>query len=107
MSSLLLRFGLWIVLISLALYVLLETFPNSPASEFVSGPLIPRMGLAGVLMVVSGFLLTFFEKAAKKVTRQRCVVCRKPITHGEIYCREHLRRVLEEEHDRRHAIHRT
>lgn len=103
MSSLLLRFGLWIVLIALALYVVLETFPNAPATEFVSGPMLPRIGMVGVLMVVGGFVLTFFEKAARKVIRQRCTVCYKPIAHGEIYCREHLRRVLEDEHDRRHA----
>jgi len=103
MSALLLRFGLWTVLISLALYVISETFPSGPTAEFLSSSLLQKIGLVGVLMVAVGFVVSFFDKAASKVMKQRCTVCRKPIPHGEIYCREHLRRILEDEDHRRHA----
>ena len=42
-----------------------------------------------------------FEKGAKAVVKNRCAVCRTPIPHGAIYCREHLRTVLAREDDRR------
>ena len=104
MSSILLRFGLWITLIALALYVVHETFSSSPAAEFISGPMLVKIGMVGVGMVIAGFALSFFEKAAAKTRKQRCTVCRKPIPKGEIYCREHLRQILEEEDHRRHTM---
>lgn len=105
MSGTLLRFGLWVVLIALALYVIHETFPNAPQSEFISGPMLQKIGMVGAGLVLLGFLTGLFGKAADKTFRQqRCSVCRKPVMHGELYCREHLRRILDEEHDRHHAI---
>lgn len=105
MSGTLLRFGLWVVLIALALYVIHETFPDAPQAEFISAPMLQKIGLVGVGLVVLGFVISLFEKAAAKTFRQqRCTVCRRPVMHGEIYCREHLRRILDEEHDRHHAI---
>jgi hypothetical protein len=104
MASTLLRFGLWIVLIGLALYVVHETFADAPAAEFISEPMLVKIVIVGVGMVVIGFLIKIFEKAAAKTMKQRCTVCRKPVPHGEIYCRQHLREILEQEHDRRHTI---
>lgn len=104
MSSTLLRFGLWIVLIALAFYVIHETFPEAPQSEYISAGMLQKVGAVGVGMVLLGFVLGLFQKAAAKAFKQRCTVCRRPIPHGEIYCREHLRKILEEEDERIHGM---
>jgi len=42
------------------------------------------------------------ERGAKVVTKNRCVVCKTPVEHGAIYCRQHLRRILRHEEDKSH-----
>lgn len=102
MSSTLLRLGLWIILIAVALYVLHETFEGMPASAYFEGDLLTKVLVLGGLLVGAGFVMRLFEKGAKVVTKNRCVVCRIPIAPGAIYCRAHLRGVLEREDDRSH-----
>lgn len=102
MSSTLLRLGLWIVLLVVALYVLGETYEGLPAEEFFAPAMLQKALVVGVLLVVSGFVLRLLEKGAKVVTKNRCVVCRTPIPSGAIYCRAHLRSVLHREEDRGH-----
>jgi predicted nucleic acid-binding Zn ribbon protein len=57
--------------------------------------------LAGVL-IAAGFVVRVLEKGAKVVTKNRCVICKTPISKGAIYCRAHLRSVLHREEDRSH-----
>jgi predicted nucleic acid-binding Zn ribbon protein len=47
--------------------------------------------------------MRLFEGGAKVVMKNRCVVCKAPIEHGAIYCREHLRRVLSREDEKTHV----
>jgi hypothetical protein len=40
-------------------------------------------------------LLAIIEKAGIRVAGARCKICRRPIEHGKIYCRDHLREMTE------------
>ena len=102
MSSTLLRLGLWIIIIVLALYVVHETYENSPIADIVSVDLMQKALMVGGAAVVLGIVLRIFEKGSKVVTKNRCRVCRTPIPPGAIYCRAHLRSILHEEDDRTH-----
>ena len=102
MSSTLLRLGLWIVLIVVALYVLGETYEGLPAEEFFAAEMLQKALVVGILLVAGGFVMRLLEKGARVVKKNRCVVCKTPIPSGAIYCRAHLRSVLNAEEDRRH-----
>ncbi len=102
MSSTLLRVGLWIILIVVALYVLHETYEGLPIAEYFATPMMQKGLVVGVLMVGASFAMRILEKGAKAVTKQRCVICKTPVPKGAIYCREHLRNVLHREEDRSH-----
>jgi hypothetical protein len=103
MSSTLLRAGLWLILIVLALYVIHEGYPNSVVAEYISQDTLQKAGLVGIVLLAAGIVLSITGRAASKIPLHRCKVCGKSVPKGEIYCREHLRRILEEEHDRSHG----
>ncbi|SRR6266849_7217575 len=103
MSATLLRLGLWILIIVLALYVLQQSFEGSPITEYMPINMLRNAMLVGFLLLVVGVALRVFEKGAKKVVKHRCAVCRTPIPHGAIYCRAHLRSVLQSEDEKTHA----
>jgi hypothetical protein len=102
MSSTLLRLGLWIIIIVLALYVVHETYEDSPVAEMVSMDLMQKALMVGGAAIVAGFVLRLFDKGKRAVVKNRCRVCRTPIPSGAIYCRAHLRNILHEEDDRTH-----
>jgi predicted nucleic acid-binding Zn ribbon protein len=102
MSSTLLRLGLWIIVIVLALYVIHETYEESPVAEMVPVELMQKALVVGGLSVVVGIIVRMLEKGQRAVTRNRCAVCRTPIPPGAIYCRAHLRNILHEEDDKTH-----
>src|SRR3954462_7140918 len=102
MSSTLLRLGLWIVLLVIALYVLQQTYEDAPFADFFAPAMLQKALVLGGLLVAAGIVVRLLERGAKVVTKNRCVVCKAPIEHGAIYCREHLRRVLSREDDRTH-----
>ncbi len=102
MASTLLRLGLWILVITLALYVIQQTFENSPVAEYVPMKMLQHASVVGALLLVAGIVLRMFEKGAKAVVKNRCAVCRTAIPPGAIYCRAHLRAVLHEEDERTH-----
>jgi predicted nucleic acid-binding Zn ribbon protein len=103
MSSTLLRLGLWIILIVVALYVVHETFEDSPVADFVPFAMQQKALAVGAALLIAGVVVRMFEKtAAKVVVKNRCLTCRAAIAPGAIYCRDHLRRVLAREDDRTH-----
>ena len=102
MSSTVLRLGLWITIIVLAAYVIHESFEDQPLAEMIPMPLLGKALILGAGLVIVGIVLRIFEKGAKAVVKNRCAVCRTPIAHGAIYCREHLRTVLSREDERTH-----
>ena len=102
MSVTLLRSGLWVVLSVLVLYVLHETYEESPLVEFFSPTIMQRALVLGGILLLAGLVMRLLEKGTKVVARNRCAVCRTPTAPGAIYCRAHLRRVLNYEDDRSH-----
>ena len=102
MSSTLLRLGLWIILIVVALYVLQQTYEGLPVAEYFAPAMLQKALVLGGLAVIAGFVVRVLEKGAKVVTKNRCVTCRTPIAAGAIYCRAHLRSVIHREDDRTH-----
>jgi hypothetical protein len=102
MSSTLLRLGLWVVLLVVVLYVLQQTYEEAPFVDFFAPAMLQKALLVGGLLVVAGFVMRLLERGAKVIVKNRCIVCRLPIEHGAIYCRQHLRQVLSREDDRTH-----
>jgi hypothetical protein len=102
MAATLQRLGLWILVLVLALYVIHESYVDSPIAELVTFDLMQKALIVGALAVIAGIVLRILEKGAKAVVKNRCAVCRTPITPGAIYCRAHLRSILHEEDDRTH-----
>jgi len=102
MSSTLLRLGLWTVLAVVALYVMHETFAETHLAEYFSTPMLQKAVDVGFLLIIAGLVMRMLEKGAKKVVRNRCAVCKTPVPSGAIYCREHLRNVLQREDERTH-----
>lgn len=103
MSATLLRLGLWIILIVVVLYVVHETYPESPVGEYVAIDLLGKVAIVGAGLLIVGIAMRLLEKGSKAVVKHRCAVCRTPIPAGAIYCRAHLRRVLHDEEDRTHG----
>lgn len=101
MSTTLLWIGLWLVAIVMGLFIGKDVFPGAPLVEFITTPLLVQGGAFGVLLAAAGIVLRLFERVAPK-SKRRCVVCRKPVFGQEMYCRDHLRGILEEEDERTH-----
>jgi hypothetical protein len=102
MSSTLLRLGLWIILLVVALYVLQQTFEEAPFVDYFAPAMLQKALVLGAFAIAAGVVMRILERGAKVVTRNRCITCRTPIDHGAIYCRQHLRQVLSREDDRTH-----
>ena len=104
MSSTLLRLGLWITLAVVALYVLHETFAGTHLEEYFSESILQKTLIVGLLMIGAGIVARVVEKGASKVIpKNRCKICKTAIAPGAIYCRQHLRSVLDREDQRTHA----
>jgi hypothetical protein len=103
MSTTLLRLGLWTVILVLAVYVLASTYPDEPWAEMISTQMLQQALVVGGAVTVIGLVARVLGKGAKVVAKNRCRVCRTAIVPGAIYCRAHLRSILEHEDDRTHA----
>ena len=104
MSSTLLRLGLWITLAVVALYVLHETYAGTYLEAYFSESLLQKSLVVGLLMISAGVVTRLFEKGASKViAKNRCKICKTAIPSGAIYCRQHLRNVLDREDQRTHV----
>lgn len=104
MSSTLLRLGLYTLVLTLVLYVIDSSYPDSLLAELITVSLVQKFFTAAGVLIVAGVVTRIFETGAKKVApKNRCRVCKTQIAPGAIYCREHLRNVLELEDRRTHA----
>jgi predicted nucleic acid-binding Zn ribbon protein len=54
---------------------------------------------AGVLLLVTSFLLSMVLRVSNKVTGSRCPRCGKPVQQGHIYCQDHLKEVVNRSRD--------
>lgn len=104
MSTTLLRLGLWTVILVLALYVLVSTYPDATWSEMIPMRMLQQALTLGVIVVIIGTVMRILGKGAQAVTvKNRCRVCRRPINVGALYCREHLRSILADEDEKTHV----
>ncbi|MBV8545052.1 MAG: hypothetical protein JO093_02270 [Acidobacteria bacterium] len=103
MSSTLLRLGLWVILLVVVLYVLQQTYEDAPFVDFFAPAMLQKALALGGLLIAAGVVMRLLESSAKAVVvKNRCVVCKTPIEQGALYCRPHLRRMLNREDDRTH-----
>jgi hypothetical protein len=103
MSSTLLRLGLYLVICNLILFVLSSTFEDTKLGELVTSSLLQHLFILSGVLVVAGMVMRLFAKSAgKSFSKNRCSVCGTPIPHGAIYCRPHLRGMLEREDKKTH-----
>jgi hypothetical protein len=104
MSSTLLRLGLWVILLVVVLYVLQQTYEEAPFVDFFAPAMLQKALALGGILLAAGVVMRLLERGAKVVVKNRCVTCKTPIENGAIYCRQHLRRVLNREDDRTHRL---
>jgi hypothetical protein len=104
MAITVLRLGLWILILSLALYALDTSITNSPFAELVNVGLVQNVMILGGLLFVVGLVLRLLGKTAGKVLHKspHCRVCNVAIPDGQIYCRTHLRGMIEREDRKTH-----
>ena len=102
MASTLLRSGLWVIFFVIVMYVLHDTYEDSPLVEFFSPAVMQRTLILGSVLLGGGLVASLFRKKNGAVAKSRCVICNAPIVKGGIYCRDHLKRVLDLEEERTH-----
>lgn len=102
MANTLLRLGLWIMILVLALYVIDESYPDQPIAEMIPTAMLQEALALGVILVIAGIVTRILGKGAKVVKKNRCQVCRTVIPAGALFCREHLRTILTEEDEKSH-----
>ncbi|HSP13715.1 MAG TPA: hypothetical protein VLV78_03060 [Thermoanaerobaculia bacterium] len=104
MSSTVLRLGLWLLILTLGLFIFDSKFDETALGELITPTLLQHMLVLSIALVGVGLAWRIFEKTAQKVVvKNRCKVCGTPVAHGAIYCRTHLRGVLEAEDRRTHS----
>ncbi len=102
MSSTLFRIGLWIAIVVLASYVITESFEGSAIAEMIPMDLMTKVLVLAVLAIIAGLVAKMFEKGKQAGSKNRCRVCGTAVATGAIYCRNHLRKVLELEDRKTH-----
>jgi hypothetical protein len=103
MSSTLLRLGLWLLVILMALFVVRESYAEQQFVEMIPTSMLQHALILSALLVVAGLVVRVFDKGVSSTSKARCRVCKTAIPQGAIYCRQHLRNVLEREDRRTHS----
>ncbi|HSP33992.1 MAG TPA: hypothetical protein VLU46_06755 [Thermoanaerobaculia bacterium] len=105
MSSTVLRGGLWLTIVTLAAFIFDSQFDETPLGQMITPTLLQHMFTFSGVLIVLGLVLMVVEKATHKVSKakNRCRVCGAQVTQGAIYCRQHLRSILEAEDRRTHS----
>ena len=104
MATTLLRLGLWTVILVLVLYVLATTYPDEPWADLIPMAMLQQALMVGAAVVAVGIVFRILGKGAKVVgPKNRCQICRRPIASGALYCRQHLRSIIEQEDEKTHV----
>lgn len=105
MGSTILRSGLWLMILTVVAFIFDSNFDETPLGQLITPTLLQHMFILSSALIVIGVVVKVFEKTTSKVAaaKNRCRVCGTVVPHGAIYCRAHLRHVLEEEDRRTHA----
>jgi predicted nucleic acid-binding Zn ribbon protein len=102
MFSTLLRLGLWILILVLALYVVHETYSDQHWAEMIPMPMLQQALALSIVLIVAGIVTRLLGVGVKAVNKNRCRVCKTVIPSGALFCRAHLRTILHEEDDKTH-----
>lgn len=105
MSIVILRTGLWSLVVILVAYVFTETLPDSPVAELVTGQLLYLLTQIALGVIALGLVVGLVEKFWMG-RPGKCRTCGQKIPSKALYCRRHLNEVLEEE-DFRHRTMNT
>ena len=62
MWTTLLRLGLWITILVLALYVIDEAYAEQPIAEMISTTMLQQALVVGALLIVAGIVARVFDK---------------------------------------------
>ena len=105
MSSTLLRLGLYTIILTLVLFVLSSTFEDTKFGELISSSLLRDLFIVSAILIVAGLVTRIFKKRPGSAvsSKNKCRVCGTPIPQGAIYCRPHLRGMLEREDRKTHS----
>ena len=87
------RTGIWVIIATLAAYVIRETYLGEML-VFLNEQLLQRALMLGAGAIGLGVLAWIGSKIFPK-KKGHCKICRQSIPPGAIYCRIHLRDVLE------------
>jgi hypothetical protein len=102
MYSTLLRLGLWILILVLALYVVHETYSDQHWAEMIPMRMLQQALVLSIGLIMAGIVARLLGAGAKAVNKNRCRVCKTVIPSGAMFCRAHLRTILHEEDDKTH-----
>jgi len=104
MSSTLLRLGLYTIIFTLVLFVLSSTFDDTKFGELITSSLLQHLFILSGVLIVAGLVMRVFARSPRKTvsSKNKCQVCGIPIARGAIYCRPHLRGMLEREDRKTH-----
>ncbi|HEX7709286.1 MAG TPA: hypothetical protein VF701_22720 [Thermoanaerobaculia bacterium] len=103
MADTILRLGLWILILVLALFIIADAYHTEAWAELVPAPMLQQLFVLSLALIAAGIVAHILGKGAKAVSKNRCQVCKAPIPHGAMYCRAHLRTILHDEDDRTHG----
>lgn len=67
--------------------------------EFLTPPLVRQMAIGSAGIFLLGLVAGVFGGAAGKVAGKRCPRCGKRVGKGQVYCRDHQKRAIEEMRD--------
>ena len=105
MSGTVLRGGLWLTILTLVAYIFGANFEQTHLGQLITPTLLQHMFIFSGALIVVGVVLMIVEKASRKVAtgKNKCRVCGTVVPPGAIYCRQHIRSILEAEDRRTHS----
>lgn len=101
MADTFLRLGLWVIILVLLAFIGRESLEIPFLQQAVEHELLLTIFKFGLALVGLGVVGKFFGKFVRFGRKGHCKICKREIPAGDIYCRQHLRDVLEAE-DIRH-----
>lgn len=93
MSITLFRTGIWVIIATLAAYVVRETYSGQLVT-YLNEQVLQRALMLGIGSIALGVVAWLGGKVAPR-KKASCKICRQSIPAGAVYCRIHLHEVLE------------
>lgn len=93
------------MIVTIIAFIFDSHFDETPLGQLITPALLQDMLMFSGALIVIGIVLAIVDKTTHRVAagKNRCRVCGTSVPHGAIYCRQHLRSVLEAEDRRTHS----